>query len=98
MLSCCKFTRCAYRHGHFSNAIEQDDQQPEEGEAGDLLSIIGADRMHMGAQEQSRSDEAHDQDLERLGLVYYDGPLDESELPLHQSFPPLQTCRCSQRL
>ena len=39
----------AYRHGHLSNAIEQDHQQPKEGEPCDLLPVIGADRVHMGA-------------------------------------------------
>ena len=52
----------------------------------------------MRAQEQRRSDKAHDQDLEGLGLVHHDGSLDKGELPLHQRFPPLQTCGHPQKL
>ena len=39
----------AHRHGHLSNAIEQDDQQAEEGEAHNLLAIVGADGVDVGS-------------------------------------------------
>ena len=82
----------AHRHRHLSNAIEQDDQQAEEGEASNLLAIVGADGVDVGAQEQGGSNQPHDKDLEGLGLVDHNGTLDEGELPVHQGFPPLEAC------
>ena len=82
----------AYRHGHLSNAIEQNDQQAKEGESRNLLPIVWADRVHMGAQEQGRSKQPHDKDLEGLGLVHHNGTLDQQELSVHECFPSLQAC------
>ena len=87
-----KVKQCPYRHGHFSNAIDHDDQQPKEGETCNLLAVIGADMMHVGAQEQGRRADPQHKDLEGLGLVQDHGALDERELPRHQGFPALKAC------
>ena len=76
-----------HRHGHLSNAIEQNDQQAKEGEPGNLLPVVWADRMYMRTQEERRRAQAH-----------HDGSLDESELTLHEGLPPLQPCSHAHRL
>ena len=48
---CDTASRETYRHSHFSNAVDHDDQQSKEGKPSNLLSVIRADRVHMGPQE-----------------------------------------------
>ena len=83
-------------HGHLSNAIDHDDQQAKEGEAGNLLAVIGADWVHMGPQKKGCSTQTQHKDLEGLGLVQDHGALDQRELTRHQRFPALQACRAAE--
>lgn len=82
----------AHRHGQLSNAIEQHDQGCKEAVAGNVLAILGADGVDVGAQEQGGGHQGHDDHLQRLGLVHHNGTLDQGELTPHQRFDPLHYC------
>ena len=86
-----------YRHGHLSNSIHHEHQQAEEGEAGNLLGVIGADGVHVGAQEEGGSADPQHKDLQGLGFVQHHGALDERELTCHQCLPALEPCGSHQQ-
>ena len=50
-IGCDTAGRETYRHSHFSNTVDHDDQQSKEGEPSNFLAIIRADRVHMGPQK-----------------------------------------------
>ena len=81
-----------HRHGQLSNAIEQHDKGCKEAEACNLLAVIGADGVDVGAQEEGGSHQGHNDHLQRLGLVHHNGALDQRELTPHQCLDPLQHC------
>ena len=81
-----------HRHGQLSNAIKKHDQGGKEAVAGNLLAIIGADGVDVGAQEQGCRHQAGHNHLQGLGLVHHNGALDQGELTPHQRLDPLHDC------
>ena len=80
------------RHGQLSNAVEEHDQSGEEAVAGNLLAIIGADGVDVGAQEEGGGHQRCHHHLQSLGLVHHNCTLDQRELAPHQRLNPLHHC------
>ena len=87
----------AHRHGQLSNAVEQHDKGCKEAEACNLLAVIGADGVDVGAQEEGGSHQGYDDHLQRLGLVHHNGALDQCKLTPHQCLDPLHHCSVHQQ-